>query len=150
MKTTCFCSQDCKNPYVSGFSSQILHFLVPAGHDFQESENVIGEIRNCDRVFDSVFIGYFSDGVFTFSEIKFSMGTHNFGSHTGSILMQKHDFYGIPSYADLPFDPCPLLPPKHRRIWLPLFPNWFFYYLINPGDRLSARNRKKQWKSPKI
>ena len=144
MKTTCFYSQDCKSPYVSRFSFQILHFLVPAGHDSQESENVIGEIRNCDRVFDSVFIGYFSDGRFTFSGFKFGMGPHNFGSLTCPTLIGKQGFYRILSYPDLPFDPCHLLPPKERRIWLPLFPNLFFSYLINPGDPFSARNCKNQ------
>ncbi len=41
------------------------------------------------------------------------------------------------TYADRPFDPCHLLPPKHRRIWLPLFPNYFFTIWLIPGTDLA-------------
>jgi len=67
-------------------------FLVPAEHDFQKSEKVVGGIRKCDRVLDSVFIGYFSDGPFTFSGIKFSMERAKISSHLGNINMKSLDF----------------------------------------------------------
>ena len=44
------------------------------------------------------------------------------------------------TYPGPPFDPCHLLSPKRGHIWLPLFPNLFFSYRVNPGDRFSARN----------
>ena len=71
---------------------QKLDFLVPAEHDFQKSEKVVGGIRKCDRVLDSVFIGYFSDGPFTFSGIKFSMERAKIFSHLGNINIKSLDF----------------------------------------------------------
>ena len=70
-------------------------FLVPAEHDFQKSEKVIGGIRNCDRVLDSVFIGYFSDDLFTFSGIKFSMERAKIISHLANINTKNLDFTGF-------------------------------------------------------
>ena len=55
---------------------------------------------------------------------------------------EKLGFYQILSYPDLPFDPCHFLPPKERRIWLPLLPNLFFSYLINSGDPLALGMQK--------
>ncbi len=61
------------------------------------------------------------------------------------IVVQKSS-----TYADRPFDPCHLLPPKYRRSWLPLFPTYFFFPEKGPpppggwGGRPAALGARKR------